>query len=261
MTTPKYIWEILANILILALCLTSCATPDKGPPTPESRFQEAKATFDDGAYDLAIQQLGEFKSRHPYSNYAILADLYIADSYFKLDEFSEAVASYTQFAKLHPKHPKADYAMFRIGESYWVDAPEAVDREQDLTQKAIDSWQRMIAAYPNSPYVGKAKEYIKRGQERIARSYEFIAKFYCKMEKYHACAFKYLQIVKKFSGFKPLYQSALQNAAFAFDKLYEQKKADPDSDKNLYFKSLSLEELKNRAATLRKVLADSRAST
>lgn len=261
MTTPKHIWEILANILILASCLTSCATPEKGPPTPESRFLEAKSTFDDGAYDLAIQQLGEFKSRHPYSNYAILADLYIADSYFKLDEYSEAVAAYTQFAKLHPKHPKADYAMFRVGESYWVDAPEAVDREQDLTQKAIGAWQRMIAAYPNSPYVKKAKEYITRGQQRIARSYEFIAKFYCKMEKYHACAFKYLQIVRKFSGFKSLYQNALQKAAFAFDRLYERKKRDPKSDKNLYFKNLSAEELKKRAADLRKILAESRAES
>lgn len=261
MTTPKYIWENLAIILVLASSLTQCATPAKKPPTPQSRFEEAKATFDDGAYDLAIQQLGEFKSRHPYSNYAILADLYIADSYFQLDEFGEAVAAYTQFAKLHPKHPKADYAMFRVGESYWVDAPEEVDREQDLTQKAIGAWERMMTAYPDSPYIPKAREFIAKGQQRIARSYEFIANFYCKMEKYHACAFKYLQIVRKFSGFKSLYQKALEKAAFAFDRLYEQKKRQPDSDKNLYFKNLSAEEIKKRAADLRKILADSRAET
>lgn len=257
MISCRNIFKKVQKIGLLTLILTCCTSKKIDPQDPKDSYSSAKEFFDQGNYDLAIQKLGEFKSRFPYSNYAILADLYIADSYFELEEFSEAVVSYSQFAKLHPSHFKADYAMFRVGESYWTDAPLDVDREQDLTIKAISSWNKLIKQYPASPYVKKAQQSIKKGHERIAKSYEFIAKFYCKMEKYHACAFKYLQIVRNYPDYKLLYQNALKNAAIAFDKLYQMKKISPDSDKNLYFKNLTIEELKKKAEDLRTLLAES----
>src|SRR5690606_40263897 len=66
-------------------------------------------------------------------------------SHYELGQFTEAALAYEQFVKLHPKHPQVDYSLFRVGESYWQDSPEEIDREQEYTLKAIDEWQKLIA--------------------------------------------------------------------------------------------------------------------
>src|SRR6185312_11564391 len=154
----------LLFLLLLAGFLTSCAEKEFDPNNPEKSYSIAKEPYDDGNYEIALTKLGEFKSRFPYSKYATEAELLIANSQFELGHYTEAALAYEQFVKLHPRHPKADFAEFRVGESYWQDAPEEIDREQDYTLKAIKEWGKLLEKMPDSPYAKKAKELIAKGK-------------------------------------------------------------------------------------------------
>lgn len=233
----------LTLIFMFFTAITACSQKDFNPSDPADVFAAAKEPYNDGLYDIAIQKLGEFTARFPYSKLTPEAELLIANSHFELASYAEAAVSYEQFIKLHPKHEKADFAMFRIGESFWTEAPDDIDREQDFTQKAVEEWERLIEAYPNSKYTTDAKQRVKAGLRRIAESFDFIAAYYCKRELYHACAYRSVQILEKYSDFKDLRKKSLKRAAKSFAKLAKEKSKDPESDSNIYLRSMSAEQL------------------
>jgi outer membrane protein assembly factor BamD len=241
--------------------LGACAEKEFDPNDPEKSFGIAKEPYDDESWDMAITRLGEFKSRFPYSKFAPEAELLIANAQFELEHFTEAALAYEQFVKLHPKHPKVDYAMFRVGESYWQDSPEDIDREQDYTLKAIKEWEKLVEKVPDSSYSKKARELIQQGKRRVAESIAFIVRFYCKQELYHACAYRATQLADEYGEFADLRVEALEYAIKALGYVAEGKTKDPESDKNLYYKTMSAEEIKGRAENLSRLLADYRKET
>lgn len=243
-------------LLSLSLVWGACSEKEFDPNDPAKSFTIAKEPYDDKSYDIAIQKLGEFKARFPYSKYAVEAELLIANSHYELAHYTEAAFAYEQFVKLHPKHPQVDYAAFRVGESYWQDAPEQIDREQDYTIKAVKEWEKLISKQPNSAYAKQASDLIKRGKRRIAESMGFVARFYCKQEIHHACAYRSIQLADEYPEFPDLRVVALENAIKALEKVADAKARDPQSDKNLYFKQMSADEIRARAVNFRKLLAD-----
>jgi outer membrane protein assembly factor BamD len=252
MQISKKICNILQLLIISALFTNACVEKDIDPNDPAASFAKARESYDDELYEIAIQKLGEFKSRFPYSKHAPEAELMVANSHYELNHYSEAASAYEQFTKLHPKHEQAEFAQFRVGESYWAEAPDSIDREQDYTIKAITEWEKLIKNYPQSPNLGKAQELLKQGRRRVAEHFEFIAKFYCKQEIYHACAYRYLELAEQYPQFKDLTKEAYSKASLAFEEMSKLKSKDEQSDANIYFKSMSSNDLKQKSAELKR---------
>ncbi len=141
--------------------------------------------------------------------------------------------------------------MYRVGEAYWSEAPDDVDRDQEYTGKAIEEWEKLVARMPESSYAKKAQTQINEGKRRIAESFQFVSQFYCKLDIYHACAFRYIQLAEQFPQFRDLHRNALLEAARALDEVAKQKQSDPDSDKNIYFNRMSAEQIRDKAQELR----------
>lgn len=247
-----------AKLLFLLLICSACAEKEFDPNDPAKSYGIAKEPYDDGNYEMAVTRLGEFKARFPYSKYATEAELLIANSHFEQDHFVEASVAYEQFVKLHPKHPKVDFAMFRVGESYWNEAQSEIDRDQEYTLKAIQEWEHLIEKMPESSYAKEAKGLVAKGKRRVAESVAFIFRFYCKQEIYHACAYRAIQLADEHPEYPDLRIEALEHAIKAFTKLAEAKAKDPESDKNLYFKTLTADQLREQAENFKKLLDDYR---
>lgn len=239
--------------IFVAMALGACAEKEFDTNDPKKSFGIAKEPFDDGHYEEAIKKLGEFKARFPYSQFSTEAELLIADSQFNLERFQEAAAAYDTFVKLHPKHPRCDYALYRIAESYWEDSPEAPSREQEYTEKAVAQWQEVIQKFPNTEFAAKSQGMIAKGRRRLAESIQFVARFYCKQKIWHSCAYRYTMLLDKYADQKDLSQEALEKAAYALDRVAEAKEKDPSSDKNLYHRSMTAEQIRQKAANFRRI--------
>jgi outer membrane protein assembly factor BamD len=239
-------------ITLLSLTL-SCSQKDFDPDDPADAFAAAREPYDDQLYDIAIQKLGSFRARFPYSKHTPLAELLSANSHFELGNYGESAVAYKQFVQLHPNHPEASFAMYRIGESYWIEAPEEIDREQEFTKKAIEEWEVLLVSYPKGKYADLAKQKIQQGQRRIAESIDFIGKFYCKQEIFHACAYRSIELIELYPQFKDLRAAALKRAAISFRRMAKQKKEDPSNDSNIYFKALNDKQLIEKAETFEKL--------
>ena len=247
----------LRQIFLLLCMLFSIGCVEKGivEDNPQESFANAKEPYDEHNYELAMKKLNEFKSRFPYSRYAAEAELLIANSHFETGKFAEAGVAYEQFAKLHPKHPQMDFVLFRIGMSYWKDAPPEIDREQEYTQIAMNKWDRLVKDFPSSSLAGEAKQLMQEGRQRIAKAEDFIARYYCRKEVWHSCAYHSLIILERFADQKDLAREAVKRASEALRNLadnYDENK----KDKNLFNRDASKEELEKKSRDLEHRLKD-----
>ncbi len=150
-------------------------------------------------YDRGLKKLGEkewaaaakyfafIKSRFPYSKYAVLAELRLADAEFGAEQYLEAVDSYKMFVKFHPTHEMVanGYASLRIGEAYfemlpgdfWI-LPPSYEKDQSSVEDAEDELRSFLLKYKDSPFRKKAETLLARVGKRLATHEWYVARYY-----------------------------------------------------------------------------------
>lgn len=194
--------------LLVLTSVGACAGPDAllaKNKNAEAAYDKAINDLKDGAYPEALAGFAEVKTKFPYSKYAALSDLRIADTHFARDKFIEAIDAYRQFVKMHPAHDQVPYAMWRIGESYaaqtpedWWFMPPVAEKDQADVRLAVSAYQDFIDHYPASEYVPKAREKIIACRRRLADHELYVAEFYWKRDKWQAAAARAEGIAKDY---------------------------------------------------------------
>lgn len=203
---------------------SSCSTAEKNADTPEGAFKIAQE-FDKGdRFEEALRRYADVRSKYPYSKFAKMAELAIADVYYKQESFSEAQVSYQNFKELNPKHPQVDYVTFRIAMSYFKQLPSSVDRDLSLAPNAILYFDEVLSSYPNSTHINEAREYKKQALKMMAEKELYIAKFYLKKSNYLSALGRFEDLYFKYSP-SGLEAEALAGAAISAKKLGELEKA------------------------------------
>ncbi|MBI3557729.1 MAG: outer membrane protein assembly factor BamD [Deltaproteobacteria bacterium] len=184
--------------LTAALQLAACSGKKIDESDPQELYKDAEEDITDKRYAMALDKLKALKNKFPYSHLATQSKLRIADVYFDEESFIEAAAAYESFRDMHPKHEKADYVMFRIGESYFQQLPSGVDRDLGPATKAIDSFRELIGLYPKSELVDTAKKHLSDATEKLAGKEKYIADFYFTREQYDSAAGRYEKMAARF---------------------------------------------------------------
>jgi outer membrane protein assembly factor BamD len=168
------------------------------------------------------------KNNFPYSQYAALSELALADMAFDRDDFASAATSYADFAKGHPSHPKAAYAAFRVGVAYfndkpseWMLLPPAHEKDQAPLRQALDALQKFALSYPNSEHVPEAKRLINECRDRLAAHERYVADFYFNRSAWKGAAHRYLVLADQYGDLDggKLRGDALWRAGQAYQNL------------------------------------------
>src|SRR5271154_4212480 len=110
----------LSGALAATAFLPNCASKDVTESnSAEAAFKAAEEFEKDERYEEALQKFNEVKNKHPYSKFAVEAELHVADIHYKREAFIEAATAYQLFKDFHPKNPKIDYVTFRLAMSYY----------------------------------------------------------------------------------------------------------------------------------------------
>jgi len=185
-------------IIILSLFLSSGCTwhAPKEKSAIELTAIGMKA-FEKKKYLKAINSFEKLRDWYPFSKYAILAELKIADSHFYLKEYDEAVLAYNEFEKLHPRNEVIPYIINQIGLCY-VKQIDTIDRDQTSAKRGATEFKRLLRQFPESEYSLKAKEHIKKCRESLAGHDLYVGLFYFKTKHYKAALYRFMGIVKEY---------------------------------------------------------------
>nr|HDN00507.1 outer membrane protein assembly factor BamD [Deltaproteobacteria bacterium] len=153
-----------------------------GPAEPENEINlsdKAMDYFSQGRYTLAEEIFQKIRDRYPFSPYATLAELRLADCKFHMGNYGEALLLYEEFEKLHPTNDAVIYVIFQEGSCYYR-LMKGPDREQISTHKLIETYDRLLSRYPNSPYSYEAHKRIAEARDRLAQHELLVAKWYAR---------------------------------------------------------------------------------
>jgi outer membrane protein assembly factor BamD len=155
----------------------------------KKNYELGMAAMADEEYVDASKYFTFIKARFPYSKFAVLSDLRVADCAFGAGAFLEAVDGYKQFIKFHPTHALVEngYAAFKIGESYyrmlpddWFVMPPAYERDQSATNDALRELTSFERMYPKSELNPKAEKMRKACAHQLAAYEWYVADYYWK---------------------------------------------------------------------------------
>src|SRR3989304_9119709 len=134
-------------ILFLFIFIFSCSgITVKKQKSVESIYNDGLKELEKGYYSKARESLQKVKDGYSYSNFAILAELRIADSYFKEEKYEEAIHAYEDFIEFHSKNEYIPYAIYQIGMNNFEQILSA-DRDQSFTKNALKSFEDLIKKY------------------------------------------------------------------------------------------------------------------
>lgn len=207
-TLPAMIRKL--STLLVLFSLAGCATFDAAGEV--SYLADAKSNYDAGEKALkggrhldALKYFDHVRYKFPYSAQAALADLAIADTNFDREKYLEAIDAYRNFLKLHPNHPKADYAQFRIAASYFEDIPSdfflfppSTEKDQTSVRDARNGFEEFIKLYPASEHVPESKRLLGELLDRLAQHEMSVAEFYLHHDRLPAAVNRLTRLVEDY---------------------------------------------------------------
>jgi outer membrane protein assembly factor BamD len=186
-------------------------------PTSTSRAEfasDAQANLAKGnealrtkSYPEAERYFEFVKTKYPFLDAAKEAEIRLADTDFDRERYTEARDRYTNFVKLHPTHPKVDYAAYRAALTHYKDMPSdffilppSKEKDQVQVRAANKAMADFVRSYPNSSYHAEAKKILDDTRRRLAEHELYVAEFYTKREKWVAVARRLETVADQYSG-------------------------------------------------------------
>ena len=189
---------MLAFLSLIAFQVGCSSSSSKDANSARGLFEIAKELEEDELYEQALQKYAEVRNKHPYSRYAVQAELRIADVHFKRENYEEAQIAYQIFKDLHPKHPQIAYVTHRLALCYFHRLPSTIDRDLGQANRAILYFNEVLSNFPRSKYAKEAKKKRDEVQNMLAAKELYIADFYYKRDSYNSALLRYKYLVKNF---------------------------------------------------------------
>lgn len=121
------------------------------PLTPLAFLKLAKAYYEAGNYDLALNKYADFKQKYPAHDLVDVAELGRLHSMEALGQTDQAMKGFDDFARNNPRHYLAPQAMF--GQARCLE-------QQGRLNEARALYEDFVTAHPKSDWIPRVKELL-----------------------------------------------------------------------------------------------------
>jgi outer membrane protein assembly factor BamD len=208
--------------IALALFITSCASDPKGGPLKpgqqrtaaqekveaEKLYRSAREVLDTGDMTTALQRYDKLSQQFPFSEFATQGDLERIYALYRNYQPDQALSAADKFIREHPRHSGAAYAQYLKGlvnstRDEGLSGFIGLDTTKEdvgFLRNAFDDFALLVRKYPNSVYVGDARQRMIDLRNRVAQHELHIVRFYVKRGAYIAAAKRAEQVVTQYPG-------------------------------------------------------------
>lgn len=207
----------MARLLTLLLALTACDATfgaGSGQRSALSYGRNAQEAYENALLDFrrdncldAEPAFRAIRREYPYSRFAALSELRVADCKFKTKSYAEAITAYRQFVRFRPSHPQVPYARFRIAESHfqqipseWLLSPPTHERDQRPVHEALRQLRRFVLDFPDDDRVPEARRLIGECLRILAEHELYVARFYARRDARPAVVMRLRTLLSTYQG-------------------------------------------------------------
>jgi len=163
----------------------------------ETLVKKGMDEYNRGRYFVAIEYFNKILETYRFTPEAVLAELKIADCSFYLERYSEAYIYYEKFEEMHPTNEAIPYVMYQKAMCHYRRI-DTIDRDISAATQAIERFQLLLRAYPNSPYSSDAKAKIVTAKEFLANHEFSVAQFYLRTDKEKQAVFRLKYLISMY---------------------------------------------------------------
>lgn len=177
---------MVAAVLIVASCnrgprqYSPVVDPELLKLSKEQIFERAEGQYERRKWQRARTYYSYLYETYPNEPLGRRSLLRIADTFYEQGDpvnLVEAQYKYRDFINRYPTSEQADYGMLRIAMCSFKQM-EKPDRDQQKTREAVEKFNDMLRAYPNSPLKGEGEARRQDATDRLARHEHIIARYY-----------------------------------------------------------------------------------
>ena len=195
-------YKLLVTLSFLSLFIISCSSTKLEVPTTEG--EELKILYDQAIslvskkdfIDAAII-FEDIERQYPYSKWAAKSQLMSAYCYYKSQFYDESLNSLDRFISLHPASKDIGYAYYLKSLNYFYQI-EDVERDQSMTEIALNSFQNVINKYPDTSFANDAKGKIDILNDRLAAKEMEVARYYQFSKNWISAINRYNTVLDKY---------------------------------------------------------------
>ena len=194
---------------ILLICTfliqTSCGKEEKISTIDKTNIrQQMVGLYEEGYKELkagdalyAANKFQEAELIFPQSEWAPMASLMAAYSFYSQDYYFDAERQVEDYLKKYPNHPNRDYAQFILAMCYYENI---VDEKRDLEPllKAKNQFELILIEYPETDFALDAKFKLELIEDRLAGKEMFIARHYLKSKKWIPAINRFKKIIEEY---------------------------------------------------------------
>ena len=203
-------------LLALGVASSGCAGSDDATKpityslTAKQNYEKGIAELKDENYPEAQKYFQFVRSKFPFSKYAVLAELAIADTQFERGNYTEATDSYKT---VHAPAPDAREGRrtgtppSRLASAAYKDMPDDVwllppsyEKDQSAVGDALRELDEFMKKYPDSPYVKDAQPLRREALKRLVDHEVYVARFYLDRDYPKAAAMRIEGAIRRYPG-------------------------------------------------------------
>lgn len=184
----------------MCLMQTACGTKDDQTYIErkvEPLYNSAVNSLEASNYKEAAAGFDEVERQHPYSVWAVKAQLMAAYSNYLANNYDDAIISLDRFIRLHPGSENIAYAYYLKALSYYERISD-VSRDQLITERALTALNQIVQRFPTSKYARDAKLKIDLTHDHLAGKEMEIGRFYLKRKHYVAAINRFKRVVDNY---------------------------------------------------------------
>jgi outer membrane protein assembly factor BamD len=208
------VWVRLAAMLLVGFALGACSIFDKDVAVVD---EPADKLYNEGLYLLnkkkdpksAAKKFEEVDRQHPYSEWARKSLIMTAFAYYEAGAYDDCIQSARRYVSLHPGSPDAAYAQFLIGSSHFDQIPE-ISRDQERTEKAVQTLEEVVRKYPNSEYAASAKRKIEMARDQLAGKEMDVGRWYMQRRDYTGAINRFKVVVTRYQRTRHVEEALLR---------------------------------------------------
>jgi outer membrane protein assembly factor BamD len=162
-------------------------------------FDRGEAALKEKKWIQAREYYRQVFDNYPQSPLRPDAKIGLADTYLgekSTDSLVLADGEYREFLTYYPRHPRADYAQYKLAMTYFLQM-RGPDRDQTSTREALTEFQAFFDRFPDSPLTPEVRKNWRIARDRLSDSELNVGVTYFRIGVLRGAALRFRDLLKE----------------------------------------------------------------
>ena len=224
---------IFAVLLSLFIFFSACSSNEKINELEQidlpvdSLYNKALDSVYNGNPKEAASLFEEVERQHPYSNWAVKAQIMAAWAYYEANDYPRALSTLERYIELYPAHEDTEYAYFLRALCYYEQIAD-VERDAAMTKRSMDAFSELLRRFPEGVYAQDGQLKRDLASSNLAGKEMAVGRFYLKQGYISAAINRFQTVTKKYQT-----SNQVPEALYRLTVAYNMMNLDDEAERSL----------------------------